>query len=161
MASTISHAKGTVLKTFDGHKSLYQTPSPFEKRIGYYRAVRYGSHIFVSGTTAVDPTSSASAPQIKYPDDAGKQCRVAFEECLEAVRALGGSLQSVVRVRMFVSRHEDCGQVGEAFRFTFAKDGETDQGGEVGVAATMIVVRDGFVNADMLVELEMDAMVDH
>jgi NET1-associated nuclear protein 1 (U3 small nucleolar RNA-associated protein 17) len=57
---------------------------------------------------------------------------------------------------MFVSRHEDCGVVGEVFREFFARDAETDN--ELGAAATMIVVRDGFVNKEILVEVEMDAI---
>lgn len=75
--------------------------------------------------------------------------------------ALGGSRESVVRVRMFVSRHEDCSQVGDTFRAVFARRGEANGDSEVGAAATMIVVRDGFVNRDMLVEVEMDAIVHH
>jgi NET1-associated nuclear protein 1 (U3 small nucleolar RNA-associated protein 17) len=150
--------QGTVLKAGAGSKSLYKTSNPFEQQIGYYRGVRHGSLIWISGTTAVDLSSSSptSAPQIQYPGDAKRQTRVAFEECIRAIEALGGDRQGVVRVRMFVSRHADCGVVGEVFREFFARDEGTDN--ELGAAATMIVVRDGFVNKDMLVEVEMDAM---
>lgn len=83
-------------------------------------------------------------------------------------------MSDVVRVRMYVAKPEDCGAVGEGFREVFGKknglppstvDGDRGlliQGeeGEVGVVATMVVVMDGFVERDMLVEVEVDAIVD-
>lgn len=137
-------------------KQCYATASPFEENIGYYRAVRHGRQIFVSGTTAVDPTSHGDAPQVLYPGDAGQQARVALDECIRAVQALGGQgAESVVRVRMFVSRAEDCMAVGKAFSELL---GRASRPG-LGAAATMLVVRDGFVDDRMLVEIEMDAVV--
>ncbi|KAL4907964.1 hypothetical protein BDW74DRAFT_166542 [Aspergillus multicolor] len=138
-------------------KQFYSTSSPFEERIGYYRAVRHGQHIIVSGTTAIDPASPAQAPQILFPDDARLQTRVALQECLKAVQALGGEgAENVVRVRMFVSRPEDCTAVGEGFTEIL---GRKSQPG-VGAAATMLVVRNGFVDERMLVEIEVDAIVE-
>jgi hypothetical protein len=73
---------------------------------------------------------------------------------------------------MYVAKPEDCGAVGEGFREVFGKkngppstrDGEgaliQGEEGEVGVVATMVVVKDGFVENDMLVEVEVDAIVD-
>ncbi|KAL4931138.1 uncharacterized protein BDV17DRAFT_280381 [Aspergillus undulatus] len=138
-------------------KQFYSTSSPFEARIGYYRAVRHGQHIFVSGTTAVDPASPAQAPQILFPDDARQQTRVALRECIKAVQALGGKgPENVVRVRMFVSRSEDCIAVGEGFTEVLGRNSQPG----VGAAATMLVVRDGFVDERMLVEIEVDAMLE-
>lgn len=137
-------------------KQFYATTSPFEDKIGYYRAVRHGSQIFVSGTTGVDPESSPTAPQILYPGDAREQTRVALNECIKAVQALGGQgAESVVRVRMFVARHEDCGPVGEGYRKVLGKE----NGEGIGGAATMVVVG-GFVDEGMLVEVEVDAVAE-
>ncbi|KAL4878653.1 Endoribonuclease L-PSP/chorismate mutase-like protein [Aspergillus karnatakaensis] len=137
-------------------RSFHSTASPFEQTIGYYRAVRHGNQVFVSGTTAVDPSSPPSAPQILFPNDARGQARVALQECIRAVQALGGrGAENVVRVRMFVSRREDCGAVGDGFKEVLGKE----NGEETGAAATMIVVKDGFVDERMLVEIEVDAVV--
>ncbi|KAL4998312.1 hypothetical protein BDV10DRAFT_194447 [Aspergillus recurvatus] len=137
-------------------KQFYSTSSPFEERIGYYRAVRRGQHIFVSGTTAVDPASPAYAPQILFPGDARQQTRVALQECIKAIQALGGKgAEDVVRVRMFVSRPEDCAAVGEGFTETLGRESHPG----VGAAATMLVVRGGFVDEKMLVEIEVDSML--
>ncbi|EAW12252.1 YjgH family protein [Aspergillus clavatus NRRL 1] len=147
----------TVTTSPNGKKQLYATSSPYEDIIGYYRAVRHGAHIFVAGTTAVDPTSPASAPQLLYPGDAKNQTIVALRESVKAVEALGGTgAASVVRVKMFVARSEDCMAVGEGFREVLGKQ----QGGGMGAAATMIVVQNGFVNPEMLVEVEVDAIAD-
>lgn len=46
--------------------------------------------------------------------------------------------------------------VGEGFREVLGKQ----QGNGVGTVATMIVVQNGFVNRDMMVEVEVDAIAD-
>jgi hypothetical protein len=48
---------------------------------------------------------------------------------------------------------EDIEAAGNAFSAVFAKDG-----GEMGVAMTAVIT--GFVDSDMLVEIEADAVVD-
>ncbi|CAI7570824.1 unnamed protein product [Penicillium pancosmium] len=134
-------------------KRLYSTSSPWEARFGYYRAVRRGQHIFVSGSTAADPDSPPEAPRVRYPGDARQQTRVTLEEIIQAIQAVGGKgAESVVRCRM----KEDCGIVGEAFREFLGKQ----NGGQVGAAATMIVVANSFVDDDMLVEIEVDAIAE-
>ncbi|RJE24797.1 YjgH family [Aspergillus sclerotialis] len=153
--STESVPVGTSTVPGQTNKRYYSTSSPFETQIGYYRAVRHGRQIFVSGTTAVDPKSPPSSPQIFFPGDARQQTRVALTECINAVKALGGKgAESVVRVKMFVSRHEDCPAVGEGFKEILARDGAG-----IGTTATMIVVN-GFIDENMLVEVEVDAIVE-
>ncbi|KAK2768162.1 hypothetical protein FQN54_000014 [Arachnomyces sp. PD_36] len=148
---------GTVTTTPSTLKTLYSTPSsPFERQIGYYRAVRVANQIFVSGTTSVSKTSSPTSPSILHPNDAASQARVAFTESIQAIQALGGrGAESVVRVKMFVAKKDVCGEVGGVFGEFFGKD----KGGEMGCAATMIVVQDGFIDGGMLVEVEVDAVV--
>ena len=48
---------------------------------------------------------------------------------------------------------EDIDAVGKAFSAVFAKDG-----GEMGAAMTAVIT--GFIDSDMLVEIEADAVVD-
>lgn len=146
---------GTSTVPNQADKRYYSTSSPFETQIGYYRAVRHGHQIFVSGTTAVDPESPPSAPQILFTGDARKQTHAALTECINAIKALGGKgAESVVRVKMFVSRREDCPAVGEGFKEILARDGAG-----IGTTATMIVVN-GFIDEAMLVEVEVDAIVE-
>lgn len=137
-------------------KQYYATKSPWEAKIGYYRAVRRGPFIFVSGTTAVDPSSDATDPKVLHPGDAKAQALTTFQEIIKAIQALGGrGAESIVRTKMFVQRQEDCGAVAEAFSEVSGKQ----NGSDFGSAATMIVVS-GFVDIAMLVEVECDVMVD-
>ncbi|KAJ5873707.1 uncharacterized protein N7529_002137 [Penicillium soppii] len=141
-------------------KTCYQTSSPYEEKIGYYRAVRHGNQVFVSGTTSVDPRSSATAPLILYPNNAREQTRAALEECIRAIKGLGGKgAQDVIRVKMFVGCHDDCEAVGEGFRQVLGKQNHAASG-TIGAAATMIVVNGGFINKQMLVEVEVDAIIE-
>lgn len=138
-------------------KRLFSTSSPWEARIGYYRAVRHGRQIYVAGSTAADPSSSPEAPRVRFPGDARQQTRVILEEIVQAVQAVGGrGAESIVRCRMFVSRKEDCGAVGEGFRDVLGKH----LGDQIGAVATMIVVANGFVDDEMLVEIEVDAIAE-
>ncbi|KAG9568599.1 YjgH family protein, partial [Aureobasidium melanogenum] len=137
-------------------KQYYATNSPWEAKIGYYRAVRRGPFIFVSGTTAVDSSPDATSPKVLHPGDAKAQALVAFQEIIKAIQALGGrGAENIVRTKMFVQRQEDCTAVADAFSQVLGKQNGSDHG----TAATMIVVG-GFVDPDMLVEIECDAMVD-
>lgn len=84
-------------------KQFYSTNSPWELSIGYYRAVRHGQLICVSGSTAADPNSAPDAPQVLFPGDAKRQARYTFEQIIDAIRALGGrGAESIVRTKMYV-----------------------------------------------------------
>ncbi|TFK26853.1 YjgF-like protein [Coprinopsis marcescibilis] len=143
----------------------HQTPNPYEAKFGYSRAIRKGPLIFVSGTTSILPATG----KVACPDSAYEQTRVIFEEIFRAVKALGGRGSDVVRVRMFVTRDQDTGDVGRGMKEAFAGlllegDGVLTQAGVGGVkevaepAATMIVGA-RFVDPDMKVEIEADAVV--
>ncbi|HMW45036.1 MAG TPA: Rid family hydrolase, partial [Solirubrobacterales bacterium] len=71
----------------------------WEERFGYSRAVKAGPLIFVSGTTAADPTGG---PPIGG-DDIAAQARECFRRIEVALGELGSGLGEVVRTRMFVT----------------------------------------------------------
>ncbi|KAJ5191631.1 Chitin synthase C [Penicillium cinerascens] len=138
-------------------KQFFSTSSPWEARVGYYRAVRHGGQIYVAGSTAADPDSSPEAPRVRFPGDALQQTRVILQEIIQAIQAVGGrGAESIVRCKLYVSRKEDCAAVGQGFKDVLGKD----NGEQIGAAATMIVVANGFVDDDMLVEIEVDAIAE-
>ncbi len=61
------------------------------KTIGYSRAVRVGSFVFVSGTTASGPDGKAT-----HPGNAGAQATVILERIAAALRELGSRPEDVV-----------------------------------------------------------------
>lgn len=110
---------------------------------GYSRALRVGDRIVVSGCTAVRDGV------VMHPGDAAGQMELALDAALAAVEGLGGAVQDVVRTRMYVVDRSDCAAVGRAHGRRFAS---------IGPAATMVVVA-GLLDPEMLVEIEMEAVV--
>ena len=112
--------------------------APWEKRIGYSRAVAAGDHVWVTGCT------SQVAGRVVHVGDAYEQTKQAIRNIDSALDGLGAALTDVVRTRMFVtdiSRWEEYGRGhGEAF-------------GEVMPATTMVEVS-ALIDPDMLVEIE-------
>jgi enamine deaminase RidA (YjgF/YER057c/UK114 family) len=118
--------------------------APWERVVGYSRAVRVGTQVFVAGTTA-----TGADGQVMGVGDAYTQTLQALRIIEAALREVGASMRDVVRTRMFVtdiSQWEAIGRAhGEFFR-------------EVRPAATMVEVR-RLIDPAMLVEIEADAVV--
>ena len=118
--------------------------APGEAEVGYCRAIRAGSHIYVTGSAAV-----AEGGGVFAPGDAYAQTARCLDIVEKALADLGAGLADVVRTRIFVtdiSRWRDIGRAhGERFR-------------DHPPATTMVEVR-ALVDPAMLVEIEADAVV--
>ena len=117
--------------------------TPWESLVGYSRAVRAGNLIEVSGTTAME------GDQLVGAGDPYRQTRFILEKIDKALQALGGSLQFVIRTRIFVtdiSRWEEVARAhGEVF-------------GSIRPAATLVEVK-RLIRDDLLVEIEATAVL--
>jgi enamine deaminase RidA (YjgF/YER057c/UK114 family) len=118
--------------------------SPYERIVGFSRAVRVGSHVYVAGTAPIMPEGT------EPPPDAYGQTRRCLEIILAALEEAGARAEDVVRTRIYLTRAEDWEEAGRAHGEVFA---------EVRPTNAVIVVR-GFVDPRWLVELEADAVVD-
>jgi enamine deaminase RidA (YjgF/YER057c/UK114 family) len=114
--------------------------SPFERRIGFSRAVRTGRRVIVSGTAPIWPDGSCDS-------DPGAQARRCLEIISGALHDLGAEMHHVVRTRMFIVDRADSEPVGAAHGEAF---------GDVGPAATMVLVA-GLLDPRWKVEIEAEA----
>ena len=119
------------------------TSAPWATTVGYSRAVRVGSHVFISGTAPVGEDGSIVAPGDPY-----RQAQRCFEIIAAALEATGASVADVVRTRMFVRHPADWQEIGRAHGEIF---------GQIKPATTMVFTN--FIDPEMLVEIEADALI--
>lgn len=113
----------------------------WEPIIGYSRAVKWGPHVHVSGSTA------STSKGLVGIGDAYAQTNQALKNIENALKQAGASLKNVVRTRMYLASISDWEKAARAHGKFF---------GKIRPATTMVEVS-RLIDPQMLVEIEAEA----
>lgn len=118
--------------------------SLWEPLRGYSRAVRVGDSLYISGTTATDPTGD-----IVGAGDAYEQTRYVIKVISKIIREAGFKMGDVVRTRLFITDMGKWKEYAKAHREAF----ETIR------PASSIVQVHKLVDPRLMIEMEAEAVL--
>lgn len=122
-------------------RRLISSGSPFEKQVGYSRALVDGDWAFVAGTTGYDPETRV------MPESAADQARNALGLISRTLEDAGFALADVVRATYYFTDAAYWDEVGPVLGEAF---------GEIRPAATALIA--GLIKPEMKVEIEVTAL---
>lgn len=151
----VTGARDSILEAIENYQREFGPPAnqrqnissnaPWESLYGYSRGVKVGETIHISGTTAFGRDG-----KLVGIGDPTAQTRQILHTIGSALEQAGAKLEDVVRTRMYVVGRENTEAValthGEFFK-------------DIRPASTLVLV-DGLLEEEMLVEIEVEAIIN-
>jgi enamine deaminase RidA (YjgF/YER057c/UK114 family) len=122
-------------------RTLISSGSPFEKQVGYSRAVVQGDWCFVAGTTGSAPDGSG------MPEGVAEQTKNALVIIGKALADGGFTFADVVRATYYITDASYWDLIGPPLGAVF---------GDIRPAATCVVT--GLIKPEMKIEIEVTAL---
>jgi enamine deaminase RidA (YjgF/YER057c/UK114 family) len=122
------------------HVKRISTGSPFEKNLGYSRAIVKGDWCFVSGVTGYDYST------MTMPDSVADQARNCWATIEKVLIEAGFTMADIVRVQYTLTDADLMAEVTPALG---------DAMGEIRPAATIVIA--GLIKPEMKIEIEVTA----
>ena len=126
------------------HRQIISSGSPFEKPIGFSRAVRIGNRVAVSGTAPIAADGTTA-----YPGDMYRQTLRCLEIIREALEKAGCGLGDVIRTRVYLT---------DADRWQDAASAHGKIFSDIRPACTFVEIA-RLIAPDWLVDIEAEAVI--
>ena len=124
-------------------RQIVSSGTVWEELAGFSRAVRVGNHIFVSGTTATGADGN-----VVGDGDPAAQTRFIIDKIEASLHQLGGSLENIVRTRIYLRNINDWEAAARVHGERFAT-----------IRPANTLVKAELVGEEYLVEMEAEAIL--